>query len=148
MHPSNRRFRALKQLRRLALLCLAALTVLSCTDGVTGPSDVVGGEWRLASMRLAGGTSTFVPEQPGRFTVEFKTDGFIGVRADCNSCGGGYTLAPGTLAVTPLACTRAYCGDTSLDPRYPGYVSGARSWETSDGRLIITADDATLSFSR
>ena len=70
------------------------------------------------------------------------------MRSDCNSCGGGYTLAPGTLAVTPLACTRAYCGDTSLDPRYPQYLSGAQSWEAGDGRLVIVTADATLAFTR
>ena len=148
MHPSNRRFRALKQLRRLALLCLAALTVLSCTDGVTGPSDVVGGEWRLESMRLAGGTSTFVPEQPGRFTVEFKTDGFIGVRADCNSCGGGYSLSGDQLTIPSMACTLALCA-TPQGGEFANLIEGvSRVEKDGEGRLTIVSPDGTITLVR
>ena len=106
----------------------------------------IGVEWRLESI-AASGTRLDVPAD-ARYTLKLDLDGRISVRSDCNSCGGGYTLAPGTLAVTPLACTRAYCGDTSLDPRYPQFLSGARSWETVDGRLVIVSDEATLSFTR
>jgi heat shock protein HslJ len=147
MHPSNRRSRALKQLRSAALVCLAALPVLSCTDGVTGPSDVVGGEWRLASMRLSGGTA-FVPAEPSRFTVEFKTDGFIGVRADCNSCGGGYSLSGDQLTIPSMACTLALCA-TPQGGEFANLIEGvSRVEKDGEGRLTIVSPDGTITLVR
>ena len=131
---------------KTSVIILSALTAVACDQSPAAEETPIGVEWRLEAI-TSSGTRLVVPTAPD-YTLRLDADGHISVRSDCNSCGGGYTLAPGSLAVTPLACTRAYCGDTSLDPRYPQYLSGARSWETVDGRLIITADDATLSFSR
>jgi heat shock protein HslJ len=129
------------------LAALAVMTSVACDRSPAVEETPIGVEWRLEAITAASPRLT-VPAADARYTLRLDADGRIAVRSDCNSCGGGYTLAPGTLEVTPLACTRAYCGDTSLDPRYPQYLSGARSWETIDGRLIITADEATLTFTR
>jgi heat shock protein HslJ len=135
-------------IRNAAFALLAALSLAAC-DGQSAvtDADVIGVEWRLASITSA--NPRLVVPEAARYTLTLGTDGRVSVRSDCNSCGGGYTLAPSTLAVTPLACTRAYCGDTSLDPAYPQLLQGARSWEVADdGRLVITAADATLTFTR
>ena len=85
----------LRSLRNV-LVVAAALPLLSCSEEVTGPSDVVGTVWRLESMQRTG-AARFVPDDPSRFTIEFKADGSLAVRADCNGCGGSYTLNGGTL---------------------------------------------------
>ena len=131
---------------KTSVIILAALGAVACDRNPAADETPIGVEWRLESI-TASGTRVDVPAD-ARYTLKLDLDGRVSVRSDCNSCGGGYTLAPGTLAVTPLACTRAYCGDTSLDPRYPQYLSGAQSWEAGDGRLVIVTADATLAFTR
>jgi heat shock protein HslJ len=64
------------------------------------------------------GSARFVPEDPSRFTVEFKADGQLGVRADCNVCGSSYTLNDGTLTAGPRPTAIVPCTGhaPSLDP--------------------------------
>jgi putative lipoprotein len=113
---------------------LAALAVslpmVSCSDSVTGPSDLTGGAWKLRSMELAGALP-FVPADPNHFSVEFRDAGRIGVVADCNQCGGGYTVQDGTLTVTVLACTRVACA-TPAGGQFASLIEGTSSLE-SDG---------------
>jgi heat shock protein HslJ len=147
MHPSNRRSRALNMLQRATLVCLAVLPAVSCGDGVTGPSEVVGGTWRLQSMRLAGSTSTFVPDDPSRFSVEFKSEGLIGVRADCNSCGGSYSLSGSQLTVPGMACTLALCA-TPQGGEFANLIDGVSTIDRSDGTLQIASPDGTITLIR
>ena len=138
-------------IRTVAFPLLAALAAAACDGGPyqDPPASLetpIGVEWRLATITAA--NPRLVVPEAARYTVRFDIDGRVAVRSDCNSCAGGYTLAPSTLAVTPLACTRAYCGDTSLDPAYPQLLQGAQAWQMSDGRLVITGAEATLTFTR
>jgi hypothetical protein len=66
------------------------------------------GVWVLREMRLAG-ADAFVPGDSSRFTVEFAPDGGMGVVADCNRCGGTYTLDGEALVVPDLVCTLVLC---------------------------------------
>ena len=133
--------------RPTAFLLMAAVAAVACEDGgIADETPFIGVEWRLASITAA--SPRLVVPDAARYTVRFDADGRVAVRSDCNSCGGSYTLAPDSLAVTPLACTRVYCGDTSLDPTYPQLLEAAREWEVSGGRLILTGADATLTFTR
>jgi hypothetical protein len=66
------------------------------------------GVWVLREMRLAG-ADAFVPGDSSRFTVEFAPDGGMGVVADCNQCGGTYTLDGEALVVPDLVCTLVLC---------------------------------------
>jgi heat shock protein HslJ len=76
------------------------------------------GVWVLREMRLAG-ADAFVPGDSSRFTVEFAPDGGMGVVADCNQCGGTYTLDGEALVVPDLVCTLVLCptpGPAVRDP--------------------------------
>jgi heat shock protein HslJ len=127
---------------------LGAMAAVSCTSGVTGPSDVMGGVWTLQSMQLAGATAPFVPDDPSRFTVEFKSDGFIGVRADCNSCGGPYSLKDGQLTVNEMACTLALCA-TPNGGEFAGIIDGTSTID-KDGEdtLVIASNEGRLILKR
>lgn len=102
-NPFGERALVFSGFRAGVALLTGALPLLSCSNGVTGPSGL-GGVWKLQSMELAG-APRFEPDNPERFTVVFLDDGRIGVVADCNQCGGTYSLSDGTLSVPPLACT-------------------------------------------
>ena len=147
-HPSIRNTLSGRTLRAGALAALMSLSLISCSDGVTGASDVVGGVWRLSSMRLAGATSSFVPEDPARFTVEFKADGTIGVRADCNSCGGSYALRGDQLSVPGMACTLALCA-TPQGGEFANLIEGVSTLDRDgDATLVLGSPDGTITLAR
>lgn len=139
-HPSIRKVRVLSGL----LVALASLLALaSCGDEVTSPSDLGGGVWQLQSMQL-NGASEFVPTDPSRYTVEFKTDGLIGVVADCNVCGGNYSVSNGTLTVPPMACTLVACA-TPQGIQFAGIIDGTSSIrKTGDDELEIQSPEGKL----
>ena len=143
--PSHRKPRPI---RAFGAIGLAGLALVSCSDGMTGPSELTVGVWRLQSMRLAGATSSFVPDDPGRYTVEFKPDGLIGVRADCNSCGGTYSLSGDRLTVPGMACTLALCA-TPQGGEFANLIEGTATLDKdADGTLQIASPDGTLTLVR
>ncbi len=126
---------SIRRLAGRALALCGALVLASCAESVTGPSDLQGGAWRLASMETETG-GRFVPDDPGRFTVEFDADGTVGVRADCNGCGGSYTLdgdgspsdrspAPSSRARPDAARSSRHCSTGPL--RWSGKDASSRS---------------------
>lgn len=148
VHPSNRKFRVLRTFRAGMVAALAGLPLLSCSDGVTGPSDLMGGVWQLQSMRLTGATSNFVPDDPSRFTVEFEEDGQIGVRADCNSCGGLYSLSDDQLNVPSMACTLVLCA-TPNGGEFASLIEGTSTLDKDgDDTLHVVSADGRVTLTR
>jgi heat shock protein HslJ len=125
---------------------ISLLAMTSCEDAVTNPSDL-GGQWRLEMLRAPDG-SQVTPPDPGRFTVEFAADGQAFARADCNGCGGRYTLDDDTVVVSQLACTLIACPSAPLDGRFLSILDGASSFAFEDGRLVISSPRGTLRFTR
>ena len=146
VHPSSRMCRGIKRFGLALVAAAAGLPLVSCSDGVTGPSDLMGGVWKLQSMRVAGATSDFVPTDPTRFTVEFKSDGSIGVVADCNSCGGTYTVSDEQLSVPEMTCTLVAC-PTPSGGEFAAIIEGTSNLdkdaedtleiESSEGRVTL-----------
>jgi heat shock protein HslJ len=134
-------------LKRTLLVTLLGLALSACAgDGLTGPSDLAGGAWRLVDMEPAG-AARFVPSDPSRFTLEFEAPGRLGVRADCNVCGGGFTLAGDTLHVTEMACTLVFCAGPG-GSEFAGLVQGRSSVELQDGTLRIESQRGRLTLRR
>ena len=133
--------------RPTAFLLLAALFAGAC-DHATMSEDTpaVGVEWRLETIQPAGGAATAV--DPARYSLLLDASGRASLRSDCNSCGGGYTLAGKAVGFGPLACTRAYCGDASFDPEYPRILEGATSIEADGSRLRVSGAAGTLVYTR
>ena len=128
-----------------ALAVACALGLASCSDGVTGPSDIQGGPWRLESMETEGGM--FKPPDPAQFTVEFNADGTLGVRADCNQCGGTYTLSGDRLTVGPLVCTLIAC-PTGRGQEFAALLEGTTSVDADRNELELESPDGTLNLTR
>ena len=129
----------------LAIIVSSAAT--ACTDNSVGPSGVIGGTWQLVSIQRNGSDPISVAN-PSRYTLRLDEDGRVRVMSDCNSCGGSYTLSGSTLAFTPLACTRAFCGEASLDSIYSRALDGTSTVSVNDSTLSITGGGVTLQFKR
>ena len=132
--------------RSAALLCLTASALTSCDEDAFDPARVTGVEWRLESLQRLDGA--VLPVDRGRYTLTLDTDGRLGVRSDCNSCFGSYALSASSLAVAALGCTRAFCGDDSLDQPYVRALQSARSVNGDDSRLVVSGPEGTLRFVR
>jgi heat shock protein HslJ len=119
---------------------------MSCS-GPTSPSEaeIAGITWKLRSIQRSGASPVNIAN-PDRFTVRFDDDGRVAVRADCNVCTGGYELDGSALQLTPLACTRAFCGVESPDVQFLNGLQPTVSVSTSDGILRLTAADTILLF--
>jgi heat shock protein HslJ len=136
------RARARRRSAAAIAVLAGALPLLSCSDPVTGPSDLEGGPWRLESMEPAG-AARFVPDDPGRFTVEFRSDGKIAVVADCNGCGGGYSVNGGILTVPALACTLIACAGPE-GGQFAGLIEGMSSIQKDGNELQIASPEGKL----
>lgn len=140
---SNETARVFSRLRAALVALACALSLPGCSDEVTGPSELVDGVWKLRSMEF-GDAAPFVPDNPDRFTVEFQADGRIGVVADCNQCGGTYSVSDGKLTVSALACTLILC-PTPQGGQFASLIDGATSIEKDgDDELEIESAEGKL----
>lgn len=124
---------------------LAAVAAGGCSETITDPSAVVGMTWKLTSIQEGSGQATTVAD-PTLYTLRLTSDGRAEVKSDCNQCGGPYTLAEGSLTSGPLACTKVFCGDTSLDSKFVAALEGSRSFRITDDELVIEGGNAVLRF--
>ena len=126
----------------VALLSLGA----GCTDSPLAPSDVVDHTWQLVSLQRTGNNAVTV-DASSRYTLQFVDDR-AAVKSDCNSCGGSYSLTDETLVFQTMACTRAFCGDASLDPLFPQTLEGTHSVSISGNEMTLSSTAGTLWFRR
>lgn len=125
------------------MLLLAAAVLAACGESPTEPSDIVAVTWRLRTLQ-ASGAGPVVVSNPERFTLRLEPDGQAGVRADCNGCGGRYTLAGETLNVSVLACTLVLCPSTPLDGQFVSILDGVTQARVEDDTLILTSSEGSL----
>lgn len=151
----------MKLASRLALLTallIAGNLASACSHSVTAPSSVEGSTagstalstntlWTLRSLQE--GTSPEITiADPSKFTLTLTDDGKIQVRADCNRGIGGYTVTGQTLSVGPMAVTRAYCGDDSVDNEFLTLLSGENTLTSAATTLQLSSPRGTLRFAR
>ncbi len=135
----------MNRLTRAAVLAAGLLLAAACDESLTRPSDIEGQTWRLVSLTRTGTASINVAD-PSRYTLRFADGGHVNVRSDCNTCGGAYSLTGTSLSIGALACTRAFCGDASLDADYTRALQTARSLARLGDELTIQCDGVVLRF--
>jgi heat shock protein HslJ len=105
------------------------------------------GTWELVSIRPAGDAEQARPSGAS-YSVTFA-DGRLSTRADCNLCGGSYTLKDQTLVAGPsLACTRAACATMAFESVYTRLLAGESTVSLTDGTLVLTSPRGVLRFTR
>jgi heat shock protein HslJ len=128
-----------------ALAIFVALAMTSCGESPTSPSDLTDRLWRLVAIEPATGTATVVTDS-ARYSLEFLNDSRVSARADCNTCSGSYSLSGESISIGPLACTRAFCGEASLDTIFTQGLSDARTATLDEGLLQLRGPAVTLKF--
>jgi heat shock protein HslJ len=128
-------------MKKFITLALTILWFVSCSSG-TSPSEIweSQGVWQLQAI----GT-TAIPN-PGNYTLQFSEDGRVQVRADCNSCFGDYETNGNAIAIGPLGCTRAFCGEDSFFDDYVAALSSASAFARHGDTLDITSSGGAMNF--
>jgi heat shock protein HslJ len=129
------------------LLFTIALGSVACddNDNPVGPTEIRGVTWKLESIERPGTAPITVPN-PELYTVRFESNGNLSVRADCNTCGGRYTLEGSSLSIGNVACTLIACPVPGLDTTFTSVLGNVRTATISGGQLVITGIDFTLRF--
>jgi heat shock protein HslJ len=132
----------------LAALAVSAMMALGgCAAAAPSANDVgalEGRTWRLTESTvpaLAGGDI-----DPARYTIEFG-DGTFDAQVDCNRVSGTFASSnEGLLTITPGPSTLAACPEDSLGGDYLAALQATSSQAVTDGRLVLTTSDGTLTF--
>jgi multidrug efflux pump subunit AcrB len=83
---------------------------------------------------------------PEGYTIEFG-EGTFDAQVDCNRASGTYTSSnEGLLTITPGPSTVAACPEGSLGSDYLVALQSTTSQPVTDGRLVLTTPDGTLTF--
>ena len=136
-------------------LALAALVVSACSQSVSSPTAPsaaytaaqLEGTWTLTSIAVAGQAKQDRPFG-SMYTLDFK-QGRLSTRADCNTCGGSYSIDGSVLTAGPgLACTRAACSTMEFENAYTGILSGDSTVAVTGSTLSLSSSRGTLSFVR
>jgi heat shock protein HslJ len=130
----------------LLAACVVTGTLVSCGGDVVGPSDLRG-EWRLVSLKRADHSTIPIPDTL-RLTADFGEDDRLGLRADCNVCGGAFALDGDAMVAGPFACTRAFCASAPLDSEFVGLLDGRSTVRVDGDRLVLSSGRGALLFLR
>lgn len=128
------------------MILLAGFALVSC-ESITPPSELseVQGTWQLQAFELSdGGTVTI--SDPQNFTIQFDPDGSLGVKADCNLCGGAYETNGSSISIDVQFCTDAYCGDESLDKQYLQALANTSRYAREGQELLLDYSFGTLRY--
>ncbi len=112
---------------------------------------IIGPVWQW-TQTLYNDDRTVVPENPENYTVQFKEDGTIRVKADCNVKGGTYSnpRGEGSISIEITHSTMAACPEDSLEDEFVKGLSAAAIYFFQDGDLYIDLkyDTGTMWFSK
>lgn len=109
---------------------------------------ITGTVWRWEQTQYSD-DRTEVPTDPGNYIVQFRDDGTLNVKADCNQKGGTYSLEEGRLSIEITHSTMAACPDGSLEDAFVRGLSAAAIYFIREGDLWIDLkyDSGTMRFS-
>ena len=137
----------------LSFVAFVALGCSGSTATLTSPSSLdltapqLPGTWNLVSIRPSGEAEQAKPS--GASYTLTLVDGRLSTRADCNTCGGTYTLNGQTLMAAPsMACTRAACPTMAFENTYMKLLGGESTVSLSGGTLELTSPRGVLRFGR
>jgi heat shock protein HslJ len=90
--------------------------------------------WQRSEMS---NDTTIVPPDPNRYTIRFRADGRLAIRADCNQGGGTYTLDGARLTITPGPMTLIACGPMSQDTAFMRGLRDVATYVMDGNNLVL-----------
>ena len=142
----------------MILVLASAFILAACQTGGSAtqnpnpnmPKGVANITWQWVNLVEQAPASQSVVPDPQNYTITFKDDGTVSIKADCNQVSGKYTWGQ-DLKIELGPSTRAECGPQSLDQQYldllaqvvTGGLDGNRLYrETAGGEKRMGFDKA------
>jgi heat shock protein HslJ len=138
------------EIRNNVLLFIDGSDVLArfAKEDITG--EITGTAWHWLRTQYNDDTNA-APADPENYTVQFKEDGTLNVKADCNQKGGAYCFSATDkrLSIELTLSTMAFCPEGSLEDEFVRGLSAATIYFIKDGDLYIDLkyDTGTMRFS-
>ena len=114
-------------------------------------SEITGTVWQWVQT-LYNDDRKAVPADPKNYTIQFREDGTLNVKADCNQKGGTYATSAEEkrFSIEITHSTMAACPEGSLEDEFVRALSAAAIYFIKDGDLYIDQkyDSGTIRFSR
>jgi len=133
------------------------LTLVTAADGVRlaefqaqttdEGSEIVGVIWKWVQTLESNDTKR-VPDDPGKYTLEFLPDGKVSIQADCNQGSGTYTINGQRISIEILITTLVACPPDSLEQEYIRDLNATVIYFTQNGDLYLDLkfDTGTMKF--
>jgi len=99
-------------------------------------------------QKSAGGDESTTVGKPQLYTIEFRDDRTIGIRSDCNSAGGTYTLDGQRFRIFVGPQTMVACPNGSLSDKFLAALPAVDSYTLEAGtlELALETDGGVMSF--
>jgi heat shock protein HslJ len=109
--------------------------------------EIVGPVWQWVQTLYNDGKKV-APAQLENYTVQFREDGKLNVKADCNLKGGVYSIKDSTLSIEITHSTMAACPEGSFEDQFVRDLTAAAIYFLKDGDLYIDLkyDSGTMKF--
>jgi heat shock protein HslJ len=97
-----------------------------------------GTSWRLVRFE-AGDEAVLTPDDPSKYTLEFRPEGKLSARIDCNRGTATWkSEGPDQLELGPIELTRMACPPSPMSDRVLKDWSSVRSYVRRNGRLVVS----------
>jgi len=132
-------------MRTVILVSAAAATLVGC-GSAAGSDPLAGTTWRLISIEsMSNEQPGTTIDDPAKYTVTFGKDGRAAFQVDCNRGNGSWTAAAaasdsGSLTFGPIALTKMFCPQPSVDATVAADLGRVRSYLLSDGKLHLSME--------
>ncbi len=117
-----------------------ALLVFEAPVTAASPEEalkLVGPVWQWQRTEMSNDT-TITITNPVSYTVQFKDDGAVTVKADCKRAAGAYSDDNGSLSIELDSTTMNICSDGSMSEEFLTELSDAATYVfDEDGNLVI-----------
>lgn len=100
--------------------------------------------WRWESSQNSRNKLTV--DKPENYRIEFKSNGELAMKADCNGGGGNYEASGNGLKISSLIRTQMFCGERSHDTRFVRGLENAQSFSIEGDTLTIKSANDTMKF--
>jgi len=112
-------------------------------------AQLIGGVWQWKHT-LLNDDSRFTPLNSASYTLEFRDDGSVHAKVDCNRMSGNFERNGAKLKIDLLLGTRAMCPPDSLDGEFERQIGEVRQ-KVLDGDMLhldLEGHRGTMSFAR
>ena len=128
----------------VAAVVVATLVLVACSSG----SSLTGKTWQWISWTTVTPKAQSDVPDPSSYTIEFRSDGTLQGKADCNTVAGTYTSsASGGLKIYLDPSTLADCGADSMSEIFVEKLGLAISYTFFRSEMTINLQDlGTMTF--